>query len=106
MAEKYLALDGVKVLIDIMNEKDIVVKQAIPTDNNQLGNGAGYITAEALNDYAKKSEIPEEAIPYDDTELKNRIETLEAIDHNQYATKTEIPTIESLTEEDIRGLLK
>ena len=31
---------------------------AIPTNNNQLSNGAGYITAAALNGYAKTTDIP------------------------------------------------
>ena len=77
MADKFLALDGVKVILDIVDEKDAVVKQSIPTDNNQLSNGAGFITVEALSEYAKKSEIPQEAIPYDDTEIKKRIDALE-----------------------------
>lgn len=77
MANKFLTLDGVKVILDIMDEKDAEVKQSIPTDNNQLSNGAGFITLEALSEYAKKSEIPQESIPYDDTEIKKRIDALE-----------------------------
>lgn len=37
---------------------DKTVDITIPTDNKDLKNGAGYITEEALNGYAKSTEIP------------------------------------------------
>lgn len=37
---------------------DLSGTPTIPTDNNQLTNGAGYITSSALNGYAKLTDIP------------------------------------------------
>lgn len=36
---------------------DYATKSEIPTDNNTLANGAGYITEDALEGYAKSSDV-------------------------------------------------
>lgn len=49
---KYLDYNGLKTFAKLINDKFIDTLSKIPTNNNQLDNGRGYITASALNGYA------------------------------------------------------
>ena len=63
---------------------ELINKPTIPTNNNQLTNGAGYITNSALIEYAKKSELPTKV-----SELTNDSGYLTSIP-TEYVTETEL----------------
>ena len=63
---------------------ELINKPTIPTNNNQLTNGAGYITNSALTEYAKKSELPIKV-----SELTNDSGYLTSIP-TEYVTETEL----------------
>ena len=63
------------------------LKSEIPINNNQLTNGAGYITSAALNNYALKS-----SIPTNNNQLANGSGYITAAALNGYAQTSQIPT--------------
>lgn len=73
---------------------DLTNKPTIPTNNNQLTNGAEYITSSALSSYAKTSAIP--------------TKTSQLTNDSNFATKTEvanaIATFVEATDEEIEAL--
>lgn len=66
---------------------DYALTSQIPTNNNQLANGAGYITAAALQPYAKTADLSKFALK---TEIPTQLSQL--TDDVGYALTTQIPT--------------
>jgi len=55
----YTAGTGIDITNDVISvDNTIATKSEIPTNTNQLTNGAGFITSSALSDYALSSSIP------------------------------------------------
>lgn len=50
-------IDGISTVAKTGSYNDLSDKPTIPTDNNQLTNGAGYITPSGLNGYVKVADI-------------------------------------------------
>lgn len=110
MANKYLGLEGIKVILNIMDEKDTEIKKLIPTDyctesqvdkkiSDAVLDGVDSID---LSDYAKKTDLHS---PYDDTALKNRVTALENKPdkdtvYDDTSIKNRLTALESKTDKD------
>lgn len=71
------------------NYNDLTNKPTIPTDTNQLTNGAGFITSSALQPYALSADVPTKVSDLsNDSGFQTLSDVLDTLNTGHYATET------------------